>query len=62
MAERGFVLLPKRWLVERSFARVARFYRLAHDYERLPETLKGLHFVAFAMLMRAWSARRILYQ
>jgi len=26
---------------------------LARDYERLPETLKGLHFIAFAMLMNA---------
>jgi transposase len=50
-AKRGFVLLPKRWVVERSFAWSARFRRLARDYERLPQTLAGLHFVAFAMLM-----------
>jgi len=50
-ARRGFVLLPKRWVVERSFAWAARFRRLARDYERLPETLAGLHFVAFAVLM-----------
>jgi len=50
-AKRGFVLLPKRWVVERSFAWTARFRRLARDYERLPRTLAGLHFVAFAMLM-----------
>jgi hypothetical protein len=31
--------------------RVARFRRLARDYERLAETLAGLHFVAFAMLL-----------
>jgi transposase len=49
--KKGFVLLPKRWVVERSFAWTARFRRLARDYERLPETLAGLHFVAFAMLM-----------
>jgi len=55
-AKRGFVLLPRRWIVERSFAWAARFRRLARDYERLPETLEGLHFVAFAVLMlaRAW--------
>jgi transposase len=52
-AKRGFVLLPRRWVVERSFAWAARFRRLARDYERLPETLAGLHFVAFAMLMAA---------
>ena len=50
-AKRGFVLLPRRWVVERSFAWVARFRRLARDYERLPETFAGLHFVAFACLM-----------
>ncbi len=51
MAKRGFILLPRRWVVERSFAWMARFRRLARDYERLPETLAGLHFLAFAMLM-----------
>jgi transposase len=50
-AKHGFVLLPRRWVVERSFAWVARFRRLAKDYERLPETVAGLHFVAFACLM-----------
>lgn len=50
-AKRGFVLLPRRWVVERSFAWATRFRRLVRDYERLPETLKGLHFVAFACLM-----------
>ena len=50
-AKRGFVLLPRRWVVERSFAWMARFRRLARDYERLPETLAGLHFLAFAMLL-----------
>ncbi len=50
-AKNGFVLLPRRWVVERSFSWMARFRRLARDYERLPDTLKGLHFLAFAMLM-----------
>ena len=50
-AKRGFVLLPRRWVVERSFAWATRFRRLVRDYERLPETVKGLHFVAFACLM-----------
>jgi transposase len=39
------------WVIERSFAWVARFRRLARDYERLPETLAGLHFLVFALLM-----------
>jgi transposase len=50
-AKHGFVLLPRRWVVERSFAWLARFRRLARDYERLADTLAGLHFVAFAILM-----------
>jgi transposase len=49
-AKRGFVLLPHRWVVERDFAWASRFRRLVKDYERLPTTLAGLHFVAFACL------------
>jgi transposase len=49
--KRGFVLLPRRWVVERSFAWISRFRRLARDYERLQTTLVGLHFVAFVCLM-----------
>ena len=52
-ARRGFVLLPKRWVVERSFAWAARFRRLARDHERLADVLAGLHFAAFAILMLA---------
>jgi transposase len=64
--KKGFVLLPKRWVVERSFAWAARFRRLARDYERLPETLAGLHFVVFAGLMlvkasaKGWLASHLL--
>ena len=50
-ARHGFVLLPKRWVVERSFAWTTRFRRLVRDYERLSTTLAGLHFLAFACLM-----------
>jgi transposase len=50
-AKKGFVLLPRRWVVERSFAWAARFRRLARDYERLPNTLAGLTYLAFAILM-----------
>jgi transposase len=50
-AKKRFVLLPRRWVVERSFAWAARFRRLARDYERLPDTIAALHFVVFAILM-----------
>ena len=50
-AKHGVVLRPRRWVVERSVAWAARFRRLARDYERLPETLRGLHFLVFAILM-----------
>ena len=49
-AKRSFVLLPRRWVVERSFAWATRFRRLVRDYERLPETIASLHFLAFACL------------
>ena len=52
-AKRGFVLLPRRWVVERSFAWAARFRRLARDYERLAGTLGAFHFLACACLMLA---------
>jgi len=50
-ARKGFVLLPRRWVVERSQAWLARFRRLAKDYERLAETVVGMHLVAFSVLM-----------
>ena len=50
-AKRGFVLLPRRWVVERSFAWTTRFRRLIRDYERLPQHLVGFHWVAFVSLM-----------
>ena len=50
-AKQGFVLLPRRWVVERTFAWVARFRRLARDYEQLAATLASYHWIAVAMLM-----------
>ena len=47
-AKRGFVLLPQRSVVERSFAWTTRCRRLVKDYERYAATLVGLHVVAFA--------------
>jgi transposase len=50
--KRGFVL-PKRWVVERTFAWLGRFRRLARDYERLSETLAGWHWLAMLTLFLA---------
>ena len=50
-AKKGFVLLPRRWVVERSFGWLGRFRRLARDYERLKETLAGWHWLAFLTLL-----------
>jgi transposase len=46
----GFVLLPRRWVVKRSFAWCSRFRRLARDHERLGQTLQQLHFVIFSCI------------
>lgn len=52
-AKKGFVLLPRRWVVERSFGWLGRFRRLARDYERLTVTLAGWHWLAFIGLLLA---------
>jgi transposase len=52
-AKRGFVLLPRRWVVERSFGWLGRFRRLARDYERLSQTLAGWHWLAFLTILLA---------
>jgi transposase len=50
-AKRGFVLLPGRWVVERSLGWAARFRRLARDYARLASSLAAFHWPAFVCLM-----------
>ena len=52
----GFVLLPRRWVVERSFAWCSSFPRLACDDERLSSKLQQLHFVVFTCIMLARQA------
>jgi len=51
VSPRGFVLLPRRWVVERDLGRMSRFRRLARDQERLAQVLRGFHLIAFSMLM-----------
>lgn len=43
-------------MVERNFGRLNRFRQLIRGYERLPETLAGLHFIEFAVLMLLYFA------
>ena len=50
-ATRGFVLLPRRWVVERSFAWATRCRRLVKDYERYAATIAGFHVIAFVGYM-----------
>lgn len=47
----GFHILPKRWIVERTFAWLVRQRRLARDYERLPETSESFIYAAMIKLM-----------
>jgi transposase len=56
-AKRGFVLLPRRWVVERSFGWMSRFRRLGRDYERLSKTLEGFHWLAFVSLLLGAACR-----
>jgi len=44
----GFAVLPRRWVVERTFSWLMRWRRLARDYERLPETHEAM--VKWAMV------------
>ena len=50
-AKKGFVLLPRRWVVERTFGWLGRFRRLARDYEHLAKVLSGWHWIAFLTLL-----------
>ena len=49
--KKGFVLLPRHWIVERSFDWLDKNRCLSRDFERIPDVLARLHFVVFAMLM-----------
>jgi putative transposase len=51
VAAKGFVILPKRWIVERTFAWIVRHRRHSKDYERNPETSEAMIYVAMIILM-----------
>jgi len=47
----GFAVLPRRWVVERSFAWAGRYRRLSKDYEALTDTSEGMIWAAFGGTM-----------
>lgn len=49
--QKGFVILPKRWIVERTFGWLTRYRRLSKDYERLPETSETMIYITMTRLM-----------
>ncbi len=48
---RGFAVLPRRWVVERSFAGIGRYRRLSKEYEALVETSEAMIWAAFGTTM-----------
>jgi putative transposase len=53
----GFQVLPRRWVVERTFAWLGRYRRLSKDYEALPATEEAWIHLAMSSLMLARLAR-----
>jgi transposase len=53
----GFQVLPRRWVVERTFAWLGRYRRLSKDYEVLPETEETWIYLAMSRLMTVRLAR-----
>ena len=49
--EKGFKVVPKRWVVERTFGWLGRYRRLSKDYERLPETSEAMIQMAMVHIM-----------
>ena len=51
MPSKGFQALPRRWVVERTFALISHNRRMAKDYERLCATGEAFIYVAMTRLM-----------
>ena len=49
--QRTFQILPRRWVVERTFAWLGRYRRLSKDYEELPQTTEAWVYAAMTGLM-----------
>lgn len=49
--ERAFSVLPRRWVVERTYAWMGRNRRLSKDYEYLPETSEAYLYIAMSKMM-----------
>jgi putative transposase len=49
-AQKGFQVLPKRWVIERTFAWITRNRRLARDYERLAQSSEAFIYLAMIRL------------
>ena len=47
----GFTVLPKRWIVERTFAWIGRYRRMSKDYETLPVSSESMVYLAMINLM-----------
>lgn len=54
---KGFIVLPKRWIVERTLAWISRYRRLAKDYERLTKTAETMIYLCMTRLMLTRIAR-----
>ena len=54
---KGFQVLPRRWVVERTFSWIEHNRRMSKDYERLPETSEAFIYVAMSRLMARRLAR-----
>ena len=50
-SSQGFEVLPRRWVVERTFGWLGRYRRLSKDYERLPTTSETFIYIAMTHLM-----------